>query len=215
MDVEKKNRGFSWLYILALLLFLLVLAILFWPKSTSTSQDDVPGLAATEAMTASDDTYATDDSTGGNATMAQPVRSYVDWSATMSGRESDQAFTKSGLMSLADALAAVAERAPNLNRDQINNKLSTMRNKASAITGNWESTAHASKIREAFWASADVFDAIQQSSFPDLKQDVQGLRNEIQRLDAQALTQDQKNKVKDVFREASDVLQKMEQNRGR
>lgn len=215
MDAEKKNRGFSWLYIVALLLFLLVLAILFWPKSTGTSQDDVAGLAATEAMTAPDDAYATDDRTGGTAAMARPVRSYVEWSATMAGSESDRAFTRNGLMSLADALAAVVERAPNLDRSQINNKLSTMREKAGALSGNWESTAHASKIREAFRAGADVFEELQQRSFPDLKEDVQALRSEIQRLEAQALTQEQKNRVKDVFREASDVLQKMEQRRGR
>ncbi|GAB3171061.1 hypothetical protein [Telluribacter humicola] len=216
IDIEKKKRGFSWLYILGLILLIAVLGFLFWPKDISDEQDDVVGLATTEEMAATDDNYAADDRTASdNNAMSQPVSSYVQWANNISQNEMgvDHEFTKNGLMNMADALAAVAERTPNVNRDQFNNKLNTMRNKANAITNNWESTSHANKIKDAFQASADVFAEIQRTSFQNMQQDVQGLKNEIQEMDTSTMTLEQKSKVKDVFRQAADVLQKMEQNR--
>ncbi|HEV7347087.1 hypothetical protein [Telluribacter sp.] len=214
IDIEKKNGGGSWLWILGLLLLVAALAFIFWPKETSRDQDNVTGIATTEQMAAGDDNYASDDRAG---TTSQPVTSFVNWSENMSQNEMGlgHEFTKNGLMNMADALAAVAERAPGVNRQQFNSKLTTMRNKAIAITNNWESTSHANKIKDAFRASADVMEELQRSSFPAINNDVQRVRQSIDAMDTKTLTLDQKEKVKDVFKEAAEVVQSMDQNLNR
>ena len=126
----------------------------------------------------------------------------------------DHEFTRNGLIQLADALAATAEKAPNVNREQFDGKLSRMRNMTNEITDNWESTQHANKIKQAFQASVDVFAEIQQSSFPNMDQNVVTVRQTVEQLDPNTLTLDQKDRVKAAFRESADLLAQMNQNTG-
>jgi len=63
------------------------------------------------------------------------------------------------------------------------------------------------------WKTTEKDLFTEMSVVKDLKNIVQGLKNEIQQMDTSTMTLEQKSKVKDVFRQAADVLQKMEQNR--
>ncbi|GAA4400745.1 hypothetical protein GCM10023187_14240 [Nibrella viscosa] len=214
IDIEKKSGGTVWPWLLGLLLLIAVLAFIFWPRDNT--RDEVAVTDNTEQRVGTSNAYATEDVTT-TGTMAPAVRSYVDWATSISVQGEmglDHQFTRTGLMNLADALAAVSLKAPNVNRQQVDNKLSRMRTMANDITDNWESTQHADKIKRAFQASVDVFDELQQSSFPNLNGDVASVRQAVEQMDTNTLTLDQKNKVKDVFRESADVLEKMSRNLG-
>lgn len=209
IDIEKKEGGSIWPWILGLLLLVAVLAFIFWPRD-----NDPERVAATEPV---GNTFATDTATAGaTESMAQPVSSYVTWAGSMPKEAMglDHEFTRSGLIQLADALAATAEKAPNVNREQFESKLSRMRTMANEITDNWESTQHADKIKKAFQASVDVFAEIQQSSFPNMDQNVASVRQTVEQLNPQTLTLDQKDRVKAAFRESADLLAQMNQNIG-
>lgn len=214
IDIEKKSGASVWPWLLGLLLVVAVLTFIFWPRDDD--KNELATLSNTEQRDGATDTYPTDEVAAGTNTMAQPVSSYVEWSNNMSKNEMGLAheFTSNGLESMANALAAIAEKVPNVNQQQVNQKLIRMRKNAGTITENWKSTSHAAKIKQAFLASTDVFEALQQSSFPDLQSDVQEIRQAVNQMDTKTLTLNQKNKVKDVFRLSADVLQKMSQNRG-
>lgn len=202
-----------WPWLLGLLLVGAVLTFIFWLRYDD--KNELAPLSNTEQRAGSTDTYPNEKVAAGANTMAQPVSSYVEWCSNMPQNEMglDHEFTRNGLESMANALAAVAEKVPSVNQQQVNQKLIRMRENAGTITENWESTFHANKIKQAFQASTDVFEALQQSSFPDLQSDVQEIRQMVNQMDTKTLTLNQKNKVKDVFRLSADVLQKMSQNK--
>ncbi|CCH55958.1 hypothetical protein BN8_05258 [Fibrisoma limi BUZ 3] len=201
IDIQKKSSSPIWPWILALLALIVVLAYVFWFRDDETETAVVPVSDTTATTTATN-----------TGTLSEPVNTYVSWVGDMDNKEMglDHEFTHNGLTNLADALAAVADQAEGINRSQFDGKLNVMKARADEITRNWKSGKHGDMIKDAFRASADVMGDLQQTSFPELQQDVATVTQQINDMDTSTLTLDQRKQVKDVFRAAADVVRKMD-----
>jgi ABC-type nickel/cobalt efflux system permease component RcnA len=200
INIERKERPI-WPWIIGIL----VLLLLIWLIWRAASTDEI----APADETAVTDTIPRDtveDERTGDA--VNQYMNFVNQESPEMGREHD--YTSNGIRRLADALEEIVQEQ-NLSGDiEINQKRQDLRNKADRIQQDATSTQHANTIRDAFTSATDLMQSIQEKNFPGLGQDVEQARQSAQAVDPGTQTLEQRDKIKQFFRDAGNVVEKMD-----
>lgn len=120
----------------------------------------------------------------------------------------DHEFTNEALLRLSNATNAMADE---IGYD-IKKDLDEVRTLSEKIKRDPFETTHANSIREAADILAQVLQNIQQNAFPGLASEADEVKNAATDIDTEVLTLDQKEDVKNFFRESADLLEKMNNN---
>ncbi|MDP3916604.1 MAG: hypothetical protein Q8R96_23000 [Bacteroidota bacterium] len=120
--------------------------------------------------------------------------------------EFNDSFSKEAFLKLVDATNAMAEE---INMD-IHSNMARVVKYVNRIKADPIETAHADDFRKAAdLLTSSVLKSMQQSKYPDLASDIVELENASASIDPNILILDQIYQIKTFFREASDLLLKM------
>lgn len=120
----------------------------------------------------------------------------------------DHEFTNEALAKLTNATRSMADKVGYDSQKD----MQQVRTLAEKITNDPFETTHANSIKEAADVLAQVLQNIQQVAFPGLAGDADNVKNAATDIDTDILTLDQKEDVKNFFKESADLLEKMNNN---
>lgn len=138
-----------------------------------------------------------------------PISEFVLFTETEGGRLDmglEHEYTSEGLMKLQDALQTLAEERTDLN-EEIRRQLDELERVAQEIQSDPESVRHADKIQEAFMSAANAMYTIEAQLDSDAN--VEEVLQAAEEINPQELTLEQKEQVRTFFEEASQALEKM------
>lgn len=208
IEIEKKKPVWPWI-----LLVLIILAIIYFLVFDDDDPEPVEDLTEeVEEPTAFEDN--SEDMTDWETEMMNDTLAYtgagVSGFVTYIGDESrmgvDHEYTSTALLYLIDA---VRDKADELSWDA-ENELTDIRERAKRITENPEATDHAGTIKDVGADIVDLMENMQEENFPDLEQEIEQTRMAVEAIDPSVATLEQKEAINSFFKEAADVLQKME-----
>lgn len=116
--------------------------------------------------------------------------------------------TQTGLNKIADVLDLMSDSLADQNNNTIHADISSIRSLADSITYNWKSGKHADMIKLAFSKTADALTNLQKTNKPAFIKEVQALKLEIKDIDTIALTLNQRDQVKDAFKQTALVFER-------
>ncbi|QLG46521.1 hypothetical protein [Costertonia aggregata] len=207
IKVEKKNNYWGWI-----IGGLAVIGIIAWFLMADT--DGAPDVNELEQVSTNeselespsyDEEPVVSDNVEGLENPEKHMTDFVAFVGDKSRMGIDHEYTSEGLVKLVNA---TIERAL-VNDVDINMELQSAIEKAEAITNDPMDGDHADKIKKAYLSITDVIEKVQEEKYPQLSDDVEELRQAAQNIDPSVLTLDQKEKVNGYFKEAADILQKM------
>lgn len=120
----------------------------------------------------------------------------------------DHDFTNEALLKLTNATSAMADE---IGYD-IQKDLEEVRTHADKITRDPFETTHSDSIRKSAEILANVLQNMQQKAFSSLTSESNNVKNAAIAIEPETLTLDQKEDVKNFFRESADLLEKMNHN---
>ncbi|OAQ38740.1 hypothetical protein A5893_11865 [Pedobacter psychrophilus] len=194
IKIEKKSPIWPWILIGLIILAIIIYFFVFKDKNNSQ-------VVANNA----DSTMV--DST--NSTMnidADAVTSYINFinedrgTMTLSHEYSHEALTK--LANATEAMSTKTGVDVKVNLDEV-------KQLSADITQNPDATNHADMIKKAAGIIASALGTIQKSKFPDLSSDCDDLMKNANEVDGNDLALDQESTIKSFYKDASDVLEKM------
>lgn len=204
-DKKNNNNNPIWPWILGLLLLVGVI----W-AAVELLGDDEPEreMAAVETPVIIEEERVVNE----DVAYYGPVQEYVNFVQSDASNNPDMGldheYTSEGIQKLKTALVAIADEqaAGDVNIEQ---KKETLNQAADNIQTDPMSTEHANSIKSAFTAAADLMDALQERSFPNLNNDVQEVQDAANSIETGTQTLNQKDQVKEFFKESSEALQAM------
>lgn len=196
IKIEKKTPMWPWI-----ILILAVIGILIYLFAFSGDEDE------TEDITESRTEEVTD--TRQVALNNSAVIAYVSFINDDPDQMGlDHEFTNEALLKLTNATSAMADE---IGYD-IQKDLEEVRTHADKITTDPFETTHANSIRKSAEILANVLQNMQQKAFPGLTSEANSVMNAAIAIEPEALTLDQKEDVKNFFRESAYLLEKMNNN---
>ncbi len=117
----------------------------------------------------------------------------------------DHAFTSEALTKLTDAVDAMATEAGY----DIKADISKAKQLSNEITADPLVTTHADKIRNAADVLSTSLQNMQQAKYPELSVEAANVKSAATAINPEKLTLDQRDSVKSFFKEAADLLNKM------
>jgi hypothetical protein len=117
-------------------------------------------------------------------------------------------FTNEALLKLTNATQAMADETGY----DIRTQMEAVKTNAEKISTDPFETTHANSIRESANILAQTLQNIQQNAFPDLTSEAGEVNSAVTAIEMDVLTLDQKEDVKNFFRESADLLEKMNTN---
>ncbi len=120
----------------------------------------------------------------------------------------DHEFTNEALLKLTNATQAMADETGY----DIRTQMEVVKTNAEKISTDPFETTHANSIRESANILAQALQNIQQNAFPDLTSEAGEVNSAVTAIEMDVLTLDQKEDVKNFFRESADLLEKMNTN---
>lgn len=207
INIEKKENTPIWPWILGILALLVILALVFWPSDDAERRDNMDR-----------DTTGRVDARSDNAaqpagTVSQPVQAYITWAQASAGEMGiDHEYTHDGLDKMTAAIASIAQQTKDVDKQEFQDQFNKIEKKADNITHDPNSTEHADMIIAAFKTNTNLLEEVQESSFPDMEGDVDKIEDAVEKLQASTLTLEQKDEVKNVFRQIAEVLERMDRS---
>lgn len=195
IKIEKKNPKWPWV-----LLILAIIGILLY--LFTFNGDEEIGEMAEETTEEPADTRQ-------DALNISTVSAYVSFiKEDPDPMGLDHEFTSEALSKLINATDAMAEE---INYD-LKKDMDTVKTLSEQITEDPFETTHANAIKEAADILARVLQNIQQNAFPGLADEADEVKNSVTDIETDVLTLNQKEDVKNFFRESADLLEKMNNN---
>lgn len=209
IKVERKNNQQPiWPWIVGVLLLLLVV----WGLVEFFEADEEPQVATVTEVTDDEQVGTTerqDVAYRGEASgQVNEFIRFVEEDEASPEMGKDHEYTAQGIQRLSAALTALADETAPDDVD-ISQKKERMQQSAQRLQQDPESTQHANMIRSTFLEAADLMESIQQRSFPDQESKVEDVRSAAEEIDTDTPTLEQKDDVKDFFKNASEALQAM------
>ncbi len=204
---EKKGGTAIWPWIVGLL----VLGLVIWGITELFDEADEPGIEEVgivdnDREVAETAVVNTDDSAYRNS-----VAAYMDYTADMQGEMGlDHEFSHRALTLLANASASLAEYKEQDGNSDARTKAAKVRQLADEITRDPTATDHADKIRAAALMITDILENVDRDSYAgNERAQLTQLRKQAKDINAQTLTLNQKEDVRDFFATARNILAKM------
>lgn len=191
IKIEKKSPKWPWIILLLVILGIVGYFVFFGDESPDR-------MAETTEVEENDNRQEALN----NSTVADFV-SFIENDPDQMGL--DHEFTNEALMKLTDATESMAEETDY----DIRKDIDKVRALAKKIKEDPYETTHANSIREAAGILASTLSRIQQNGFPDLSSETSQVEQAVEDINVDVLTLEQKSEVKGFFREAADLLQKM------
>lgn len=196
INIEKKSPKWPWVLLIIIIIGVLIYLFAF-------NEDDENVEVITEETT--EEPVETPQAALNNSTVTAFV-SFIKEDPDSMGL--DHEFTNEALLRLTNAANAVANE---INYD-IKNDIDRVKTLAEKITKDPFETTHANSIKEVAGILAQALQNMQQKAFSDLASEADQVKNAVANIEVDVLTLDQKQEVKDFFRESADLLEKMNNN---
>lgn len=196
IKIEKKSPVWPWILVALVILGILIYFFAFNGDDDETEERYEENTEQPAEMR--------QEAPGNSAVLA--FVSFIDEDPDTMGL--DHEFTNEALLKLTNATNAVADEVGyDTQRD-----MDEVRTLSEKITTDPFETSHANSIKEAAGILAQVLQNIQQDAFPDLSGEADEVTNAATDIETDVLTLDQKEDVKNFFRESADLLDKMNTN---
>ncbi|PRY85510.1 hypothetical protein [Mongoliibacter ruber] len=199
--IEKESPKWPW--ILLILAVVAVLIYVFAFNGTDDQTDERMQQDRNEETTG--DFSDTSHAAANNSVVAVYV-DYIKDDPDQMGLDHD--FTNEALIRLEKATNAMADE---IGYD-IKKDMDEARTHAVKITKDPFETTHANSIRKSAEILAEVLQNIQERAFSGLANEANEVKNAATAIDPEVLTLDQKEDIKNFFRESADLLEKMNNN---
>ncbi len=196
IKIEKKTPMWPWILVVLAIIAILIYFFAFHDDGEKT-------VDRTEQTT--EESVDTRQAAPNNATVAAYV-SYIQEDPNQMGL--DHEFTNEALLRLTNATKAMADE---IGYD-IQKDMEEVRTHADKITREPFETTHANSIRNAGESLTRSLQNMQQEAFPGLANEANEVKNAVTTIEPEVLTLDQKEDVKNFFRESADLLEKMNNN---
>lgn len=196
IKIEKKTPVWPWILVALAIIAVIIYFVAFHDdgENTEDRRQQTTEEAADNRQVAPN-----------NATVAAYV-SYIHDDPDQMGL--DHEFTNEALLKLTNATKAMADE---IGYD-IQKDMDEVRTHADKITRDPYETSHANSIRNAGESLARALQNMQQEAFPGLANEANQVKNAVTAIEPEELTLDQKEDVKNFFRESADLLEKMNNN---
>lgn len=193
INIEKKTPKWPWI-----LLILVIIGILIYMFASNDDGEKPREMA--------DGTTAEAADTGQVAPNNPTVTAFVSFiKEDPDPMGLDHEFTSEALSRLTNASSATADE---IGYD-IQKDIDQVKTLSEKITRDPFETTHANSIKEAAGILAGVLQNMQQSAFPGLESEADEVENAVTAIETDVLTLEQKEEVKNFFRESADLLEKM------
>ncbi len=191
IKIEKKKPVWPWV-----LLVLIVLGLIIYFLAFNESEEE--------------STIIPTDTEVSESTQVNPDNSTVNDYVEFINNDPDQMgldheYTNEALRKLTDATEAIANEVDY----DVEGDIQSVRDYAQKVTQDPFETTHANSIKSAADILANVLQNIQQADYPGLNNQAQNVRNAASAITPEELTLDQKEAVKNFFREAANLLEQM------
>lgn len=187
---NKKKRPLGGLAWLLALITVAGLAFIFWPRT-----DD--SLQLRKKRTTND-------------SIALSINAYLQWAqkADESQMSNDHKFIATGLNKMATALDALSKRNAT-SQEQIHEEIAIIRSSADSVTRHSGNTDHSRILRSAFVAAKETMRHYQESSFPDLEDELSAFDRSISKLNQNKLLLEQADIAIELFKQSAVILRDM------
>ncbi|MGB5941934.1 MAG: hypothetical protein WBG71_03570 [Leeuwenhoekiella sp.] len=199
INIEKKKTIWPWILI-GVLILLAVLYFALLADDDDVETDDI----TTEEVMVEEEMEEMDNTTTAMQTGA--IATYSEFVGMTGDMGIDHEYSNQALLYLIEAVNEKAT-AQNVN---IEADLGVARANANTITKDPMSVEHADLLKESFEIINRAISKIQMQSFPNLESQVTSLEEEVASIDPADQTLNQKAAVNTYFKEAADVLNKMQ-----
>ncbi|MBA3901528.1 MAG: hypothetical protein H0X62_15220 [Bacteroidetes bacterium] len=192
IDIQKKKKPI-WPWILGILVIIAAIVLL----GREETRDEVGETVAPI--------------TNGEAEVPEEISEYVAYIRQTEPTEEmgiHHEYTAEGLRKLASALDALVSET-DTDDVEISDKRGRIEEAANYIQQDPYAGTHADTIKAAFVVASQVILALQRQNFPDLSNEAQNLHSTAQDIDAQTLTLEQQEGVKEFFEESASTLDAM------
>jgi hypothetical protein len=197
-DDEKphSNRIYYWLsaFILAGLVAL-VGQYLLWKYKTSNTEKSVTLNAPLK-----------------NEKLLSAIRDYIQWTDALPNdkMDIDHELTRTGLRKIAAVFAAYPDSLAGDKATQVQSEIGKINTLADSLNYNWKSGKHADMIKTAFSTTIDAVTSLNWLKYPAVNAEIAILRLKIDAIDKKILTLEQRDVVKDAFKQTKSVFKKLE-----
>lgn len=139
------------------------------------------------------------------------VNTYLQWAdgALKSDMHLNHSFAASGLTKMADALQVLSTKVSKKVGDDSRARIDTIKEMSSLLVEDSKSLEHADMIKKAFTASKEVLKSVQTYSFPELKDEIEILREKISVIEVDKPTLEQKPEIVQNFQQVAVLLKRM------
>lgn len=196
INIEKKSPKWPWILLAIIIIGVIIYLFAF-------NEEDEDNEVITEETT--EEPLDTRQNALNNGTVAAFV-SLIEQDPDPMGL--DHEFTNEALSKLIDATQSMANE---INYD-IQRDIDQVETLAQKITEDPFETTHANSIKEAAGILAQSLQNMQQKSFSGLANEADQVKSAATDIQVDVLTLDQKEQVKNFFRESADLLDKMNNN---
>lgn len=197
IKIEKKSPVWPWI-----LLILAIIGILIYLFASDDDQDDMREDTTGEYI---EEPVSSGQEAMNNATVVDYV-SFVD--SDQENMDLSHEYTNEALAKLINATDAMASEVGY----DVEADMQEVKQLAERITQEPFETTHANSIKEAATKLEGVLQNIQQDAFPNLSGSTDAVRNAAEGIDPEELTLNQKEDVKNFFRESAELLEQMNTN---
>lgn len=203
INIEKKKPVWPWI-----LLGLVILGVILFFVFADDDNDDLLEEENTEQVITpmeTEDDLETENWEEDNLSGDESVSNYLDHIGDTERMGIDHEYSSEALILLINALENRAKEA-NINADV---DIEELKNNVRGIKEDPQNLTHANAINNVGTKIVNLMEKMQMEKFPDISQDVQEARTALQNIQPSIPTLDQKDAVNSFYKEAGDVLQKM------
>lgn len=199
IKIEEKAPKWPWILLIIAIIAILVYIFAFGDDETTDDREEDRIEQTTE------DSAERRQGAANNSA----VTAYVNFiQEDPHGMGLDHDFTNEALMKLTNATHAMADQIGYDVRKDIE-KAKSLGNK---VASDPFETSHANSIRKAGGILAQVLQNIQQKAFPNMASEANEVKEAIAAIELDVQTLEQKEAIKNFFRESADLLEKMNTN---
>ena len=204
IQLERKEKGGNWLWVL---LVLALLALLAWWLFSRRGDDD-------RIVTTADTAAVMDTARGAGATIAgapsevNDFLRFVEDNRARSEMGRDHEFTADGIRRLAAALGAMAA-SDTAGAVALRPRVDSLRAQADSLQRNADSGQHSAQTRRAFDRSVSLLDAMQQRRQGSAAGPVNELRQAAQGVQPSRQLLEQRAEVQRFFERAADAIRSL------
>lgn len=197
-DVEKKPQSNRSFYLLGLFILIGLIGLtgqyLYWKYKGATKETNITAARPMDNK------------------LSLAIHDYDHWTETLPDQKMnvDHDLTSKGLIKIRAVLEAFPDSFKTSQSAKVQRDITTVGVMADSITYNWKSGRHADMIKIAFLKTLGVVTEINDKQHLGAETEITALRLKADAIDKKTLTLNQRDAVKDAFRQTDSLFKKIE-----